>query len=105
MAARIKKDDTVLVITGKSRGHRGKVLQVFPKEGKAIVEGAALAKRHSKPNRMGEGGGIVEKAMPIDLSNLKLIDPKTDKPTKVGFRVEDGKKVRIAKATGEVLDV
>lgn len=105
MAARIRKGDQVLVLTGRSKGVRGEVLSVFPKTEKAIVRGVAVAKRHTKPNRMGENGGIIDKEMPIHLSNLKLIDPKSGKPTRVGFRVlEDGRKVRVAKATGDVIE-
>ena len=104
MAARIRKGDTVLVTTGKSKGQRGEVLQVFPKEDRAVVRGAAIAKRHTKPSGMGQPGGIIEKEASIHLSNLMLIDPTSEKPTKVGFRVlEDGTKVRVAKATGQVI--
>ncbi|GBR01408.1 50S ribosomal protein L24 [Gluconobacter cerinus] len=105
MAARIKKGDQVLVLSGKSRGVRGEVLSVMPKAEKAVVRGVAIAKRHTKPNRAGGEGGIIEQEMPIHLSNLKLVDPKSGKPTRVGFRVlEDGRKVRVAKATGEVIE-
>jgi large subunit ribosomal protein L24 len=105
MAARIRKGDVVLVTTGKSKGQRGEVLQVFPDAGRAIVKGAALARHHTKPTGMGQPGGIIDREAAIDLSNLKLIDPKTEKPTKVGFRVlEGGRKVRVAKATGEVIE-
>jgi len=105
MAARIRKGDTVLVTTGKSKGQRGEVLQVFPKENRAIVQGAAMARRHTKPTGMGQPGGLIDKEAAIDLSNVMLIDPKSDKPTKVGFRIlEDGRKVRVAKATGEVIE-
>ena len=105
MAARIRKGDTVLVISGASKGRRGEVLQVLPKANRAVVQGVALAKRHTKPRGMGQPGGIIEKEASVDLSNLKLIDPKTDTPTRVGFRVlEDGTKVRVAKATGNVIE-
>ena len=105
MAARIKKGDQVLVITGADHGRRGEVLQVMPKDERAIVRGVRMVKRHTKPTGMGQPGGIIEKEGPIHLSNLKLIDPKSDKPTKVGFRVlEGGRKVRVAKATGEVIE-
>ncbi|GAN95797.1 50S ribosomal protein L24 [Komagataeibacter europaeus NBRC 3261] len=105
MAARIKKGDQVLVTTGGSKGTRGEVVTVLPAANKAIVRGVAIAKRHTRPSRMGEQGGIVQKEMPVHLSNLKLIDPKSGDPTKVGFRVlEDGRKVRVAKATGEVIE-
>jgi large subunit ribosomal protein L24 len=104
MAARIRKGDTVVVTTGRSKGQRGEVLQVFPKEDRAVVQGAAIAKRHTKPTGMGQPGGIIEREASIHLSNLMLIDPTSDKPTKVGFRVlEDGTKVRVAKATGQVI--
>ncbi|MBV1830877.1 50S ribosomal protein L24 [Komagataeibacter sp. AV436] len=105
MAARIKKGDQVLVTTGGSKGTRGEVVTVLPAANKAVVRGVAIAKRHTRPSRMGEQGGIVHKEMPVHLSNLKLIDPKSGDPTKVGFRVlEDGRKVRVAKATGEVIE-
>ena len=105
MAARIKKGDQVLVVTGADKGRRGEVLQVMPKGERALVQGIRIAKRHTKPTGMGSPGGIVEKEAPIHLSNLKLIDPKSDKPTKVGFRVlEGGRKVRVAKSTGEVIE-
>ena len=105
MAARIRKGDTVLVTTGKSKGQRGEVLRVFPEAERAIVQGAAMARHHIKPTGMGQPGGIVDKEATIHLSNLQLIDPKSEKPTKVGFRVlEGGRKVRVAKATGEVIE-
>jgi large subunit ribosomal protein L24 len=105
MAARIRKGDTVLVTTGKSKGQRGEVLRVFPEANRAIVRGAAIARHHTKPTGMGQPGGIVDREAAIHLSNLKLIDPKSEKPTKVGFRIlEGGRKVRVAKATGEVIE-
>jgi large subunit ribosomal protein L24 len=105
MAARIRKGDSVLVISGASKGRRGEVLRVIPKEDRAVVQGVAIAKRHLKARSMEEPGGIQEREAPVHLSNLMLIDPKTDKPTKVGFRVlEDGRKVRVAKATGDVIE-
>jgi large subunit ribosomal protein L24 len=105
MAAKIKKGDRVQVLAGRDKGKRGEVLRVMPTEERALVQGVNLVKRHTKQTRIGETGGIVTKESSIHLSNLALIDPKTDKPTRVGFRVlEDGKKVRVAKASGEVLD-
>ncbi len=105
MAARIRKGDTVLVTTGRSKNQRGEVLRIFTDTNRAIVAGCQIAKHHTKPTRAGEQGGIVEKEAAIHLSNLKLIDPKSEKPTKVGFRVlEDGRKVRVAKATGQVIE-
>src|ERR1700712_504949 len=105
MAARIRKGDTVVVTTGRSKNRRGEVLRIFPEANRAIVAGCAIARRHTKPTGMGQPGGIVEKEATIHLSNLKLVDPVSDKPTKVGFRVlDDGRKVRVAKATGQVIE-
>ena len=92
------------MITGNDKGRRGEVLQVMPKIEKAVVRGVRLVQRHTKPTGMGQPGGIISKEGPIHLSNLMLIDPKSDKPTKVGFRVADGRKLRVAKATGEVIE-
>ncbi len=104
MAARIRRGDTVVVITGTSKGRRGEVLSVNPTAERAIVRGVNMVQRHQKATRMGEQAGIISKEASIHLSNLKLIDPVSEKPTKVGFRVlEDGKKVRVAKATGQVI--
>ncbi len=105
MAARIRKGDTVLVISGVNKGRRGEVMRVIPKVERAVVQGVAMATRHIKPRGMGEPGGIREQEAAIHMSNLMLIDPRSEKPTKVGFRVlEDGRKVRVAKATGEVVE-
>ncbi len=105
MAARIRKGDTVAVTTGADRGKRGEVLQVMPKESRAVVQGVNIAKRHTKAKGMGQPGGIIEREATIHLSNLALVDSKTDKITKVGFRVlEDGRKVRVARATGQLIE-
>jgi large subunit ribosomal protein L24 len=105
MAARIRKGDTVLVTSGADRGKRGEVLRVIPKEDRAVVQGVNIAKKHTKPKGMGQPGGIVEVEATIHLSNLAFVDPKSDKPTKIGFRVlDDGRKVRVAKATGAVIE-
>jgi large subunit ribosomal protein L24 len=105
MAARIKKGDKVVVISGADKGVRGEVLQVLPAEDRAVVQGVAMAKHHTKPNRMGEQGGIVAREAAVHLSNLALIDPATDKPTKVGFRVlDDGSKVRVARKSGTAIE-
>ena len=104
MAARIRKGDTVVVITGADKGKRGEVLRVLPTDMRAVVQGVNVAKRHMKPRGMGQPGGIVEREATIHLSNLMLVDPKSEKPTKVGFRVVDGRKVRIARATGAVIE-
>ena len=105
MAAKIRKGDQVQVLTGRDKGKRGEVLAVNPDEGRALVRGVNMVKRHQKPTGMNQPGGILEKEAPIQLSNLALIDPKSDKPTRVGFSVlADGKKVRVARPSGEVLD-
>jgi large subunit ribosomal protein L24 len=105
MAARIRKGDTVEVITGVSKGKRGEVLRLVPKDDRAVVQGVNIAKRHVKPRGMGEPGGIVEREATIHLSNLMLVDPTSEKRTKVGFRVlEDGRKIRVAKATGQTIE-
>jgi large subunit ribosomal protein L24 len=105
MAARIRKGDKVVVITGADKGKRGEVLQVMPKDERALVQGVKLAKHHTKPSGMGQPGGIIEREAAIRLSNLMLVDPKTDKPTKVGFRLlEGGRKVRVARVSGEVIE-
>jgi len=105
MAAKIRKGDRVEVIAGADKGKRGEVLRVIPKENRAVVQGVAVARRHQKPQGMGKPGGIVEKEAAVNLSNLMLVDPKSDKPTRVGFKLlEDGKKVRVARVSGEVID-
>jgi large subunit ribosomal protein L24 len=105
MAARIRKGDTVIVISGASKGRRGEVLRVDPRADRAVVRGVAMATHHVKSTGMGEPGGIQEREAAVHLSNLMLIDPKSEKPTKVGFRVlEGGRKVRVAKATGDVIE-
>ena len=105
MAAKIKKGDRVQVLTGRDKGKRGEVIAVMPTESRALVQGVNMVKRHRKPQGLNQPGGIQEKEAPIHLSNLALIDPKSDKPTRVGFRLlEDGKKVRVARPSGEVLD-
>ncbi len=104
MAQKIKKGDRVVVLTGRDKGAKGEVLKVLPAEERAIVDGVNKIKRHTAPSQTTQGG-IVEKEASIHLSNLALIDPKDDKPTRVGFKtLEDGRKVRVAKRSGEVLD-
>ena len=100
---KIKKGDKVKVITGKSKGKIGDVLKVFPSEKKLIVSGVNFAKKHTKPTQTSEGG-IVQKELPIHVSNVSHIDPKTNEITKVGYKIlEDGKKVRFAKKSGEII--
>ena len=101
MAAKLKKGDTVVVLAGKDKGKKGEITQVMPKDNKAVVEGVNVAIRHTRQSAQSQGGRL-PKAMPIDLSNLALLD-KAGKPTRVGFRFEDGKKVRFAKTTGETV--
>ena len=106
MAARIRKGDKVEVISGAAKGRQGEVLRVMPKDGRAVVAGVAMAKRHLKPRGIQQPGGIVEREASIHLSNLMLLDPKTRRPTRVGFRVlADGRKVRVAKRSGEVIEI
>jgi large subunit ribosomal protein L24 len=101
---KIKKGDRVIVTCGRSKGVRGEVLKVMPKENRALVQGVNMVKRHTRPTRT-EQGGIVEKEATIHISNLAHEDPKSGGPTRVGFRVlEDGRKVRFAKRSGEVID-
>ena len=98
---KIKKGDTVYVNAGNDKGKTGKVLSVDPAQNRAIVEGVNLVSRHTKPNAKQPQGGIIKHEAPVHVSNVNLIDPKSGKPTRVGFKVEDGKKVRIAKKSGE----
>jgi len=104
--ARVKKDDQVVVISGKDRGKRGRVLQVMPKTRRVLVEGVQMAKRHTKPNpQKNVKGGIVERESSIHLSNVMVVDPDTDAPSRLGARfLEDGTKVRVARKSGAVLD-
>ncbi len=97
----IKKGDTVYVNAGNDKGKTGKVLSVEPAKDRAIVEGINMVSRHTKPNSKQPQGGIVRKEAGIHVSNLQLIDPKSGKPTRVGYKFEDGKKVRYAKKSGE----
>ncbi|MDQ2093880.1 50S ribosomal protein L24 [Rhodalgimonas zhirmunskyi] len=102
MAAKLRKGDKVVVLAGKDKGQQGTIQSVDPKAGKAIVEGINMAIRHTRQSQTSQGGRI-PKALPIQLSNLAMLD-KNGKPTRVGFKIEDGKKVRIAKTTGDVID-
>ena len=104
MAAKIKKGDKVVVITGRDKGRTGKVLQVMPKEGRAMVQGINLVKRHQKQTQTQEAG-IVSKELSVHLSNLLIADPRDGKPSRVGFKIlEDGRKVRFAKLSGDLID-
>ncbi len=101
MAAKLKKGDKVVVLAGKDKGKQGEISTVFPKENKAVVDGVNVAIRHQRQTQTTQGGRVA-KAMPIDLSNLALLD-KNGKATRVGFRVEGDQKVRFAKTTGDVI--
>ena len=102
MAAKLKKGDKVTVLTGKDKGKEGVITSIDPKAGKALVDGVNMAIRHTKQTQTGQGGRI-PKAMPIQLSNLAILD-KNGKATRVGFKIEGDKKVRYAKTTGDVID-
>jgi large subunit ribosomal protein L24 len=110
MAVRIKTDDEVIVIGGKDRGKRGKVLRVDPKKNRVYVEGLNIVKRHQRPQQVAgaqrneQVGGVIEKEGPIHISNVMLLDPKDNKPTRIGVQVEDGKRFRVAKRSGSRLD-
>ena len=104
MSSRIKKGNNVMVITGKDKGKTGEVLNVLPAQQKVVVRGVNIIKRHTKPSQTAPGG-IVERENAIHLSNVALIDPTSNKATKIGFRtLEDGRKVRFSKSSNEILD-
>ena len=103
MAAKLKKGDKVVVLAGKDKGREGEITAVMPKAGKALVSGVNTAIKHTRQTQQSQGGRI-PKEMPIDLSNIALVDPKDGGPTRVGFKEVDGKKVRFAKKSGEILD-
>jgi large subunit ribosomal protein L24 len=110
-AMKIRKDDTVLVTSGKDRGKKGKVLRTEPRRQRVFVEGLNKVKRHQRPRSVkdtqkgAEAGGIIEKEGPIHVSNVMLLDPGDNKPTRVGVRVKDGKRERYSKRTGKEVDV
>ncbi|WP_074011184.1 50S ribosomal protein L24 [Numidum massiliense] len=102
---RIKKDDTVIVISGKDKGEKGRVLHTYPREHRVLVEGVNMVKKHAQPSQDNPQGGIVTQEAPIHASNVMLIDPKTGAPTRIGFKtLDNGKKVRFARKSGEVID-
>ncbi|MAK61070.1 MAG: 50S ribosomal protein L24 [Ponticaulis sp.] len=105
MAAKVKKGDRVVVLAGRDKGKQGEVTKVMPTEGRVIVSGVNVVTRHQKPNQM-DPGGIKRFEAPIDVSNVSLLDPKDGKPTRVGFKIDEhGRKIRIAKRSGEAIDV
>lgn len=100
----IKKGDQVIVLAGRDKGKKGEVIRAMPKEWRVIVQGVNVVKRHTRPSANSQGG-ILEKEAPVHVSNVAIVDPKTGGPTRVGFKVlEDGRKVRFAKKSGEVID-
>ena len=102
---KLKKGDEVVVLTGKDRGKKGRILQMLRKDGRALVEGVNMVRRHTRPSQT-QAGGIVEKEASIHLSNLAIADPKDGAPSRIGYKfLEDGRKVRFAKRSGEVIDV
>jgi len=100
----VKKGDKVMVISGKEKGKTGTIIAAFPKKDRVMVEGLNIVKKHMKPNQASPQGGIVNQEAAIHVSNVMLIDPKSGEPTRVGYKVEDGKKIRIAKKSGESID-
>jgi large subunit ribosomal protein L24 len=100
----VKKGDKVMVISGKEKGKTGTIIAAFPKTDRVLVEGLNLVKKHMKPNQANPQGGIVSQEASIHVSNVMLIDPKSGEPTRVSYKVEDGKKVRVAKKSGEQID-
>ncbi|MGL9717556.1 MAG: 50S ribosomal protein L24 [Wolbachia sp.] len=105
MSAKVRSGDDVVVLTGRDRGRIGKVIKVIARDAKkkAIVSGVNVYKKHTKP-RAGSSGGILDKELAIDMSNIAILDPKYKTPTRVGFKIIDGRKVRFAKVSGEVID-
>ncbi|WP_448585571.1 50S ribosomal protein L24 [Thermaurantiacus sp.] len=104
MAAKIRKGDRVIVIAGRDRGREGKVIRAIPSEGRVVVEGVNMVSRHVKPSQADPKGGVRRFEAPIHVSNVALKDPKTGKPARVGFAIRDGRKVRVCKGSGEVID-
>jgi len=101
---KIRKGDQVVVTTGRDKGKQGEVLRAMPKDNKVVVQGVNMVKRHTRPSQT-NAGGIISKEAPIDVSNVALIDPETGKATRVGFKIVDGEKVRVAKKSGKVIPV
>ncbi|MEK8132714.1 50S ribosomal protein L24 [Paenibacillus filicis] len=101
----VKKEDTVIVITGKDKGKKGRVLAAYPRQNRVLVEGVNMIKKHAKPSQANPQGGILTQEAAIHVSNVMLVDPKSGQPTRIGYKVLDnGKKVRVAKKSGEVID-
>jgi large subunit ribosomal protein L24 len=103
-AAKIKKGDRVVVLSGKDKGKHGEVVRAMPKDMKVVVSGVNVVTRHKKPSQANPQGGLERSEAPIHVSKVAIEDPKTGKPTRVGFRIENGQKVRVAKRSGEVIN-
>ena len=103
-AAKIKKGDRVVVLSGKDKGKHGEVVRSLPKDMKVVVSGVNVVTRHKKPSQANPQGGLERSEAPIHVSKVAIEDPKTGKPTRVGFRIENGQKVRVAKRSGEVIN-
>ncbi len=104
MAAKIKKGDSVIVLTGKDKGRKGTVTKVMPTEDRVLVQGVNMVQRHTRPSQTNPNGGIVNKEASLHISNVAIADPSSGKPTRVGFKIEGDKKVRVAKKSGEVIN-
>ena len=102
---KIKRDDMVLIISGNDKGKRGRVLRVYPEQDRIIVEGVRMMKKHTKPTQRDPQGGIIEREAPLHVSNVMLVDPKNDEPTRISRqRLDEGRRVRVAKRSGEMID-
>ena len=104
MAAKIKKGDSVIVLAGKDKGRKGTVTKVLPAEDRVVVQGVNMVQRHTRPSQTNPNGGIVRKEASLHISNVAVADPSSGKPTRVGFKIEGDKKVRVAKKSGEVIN-
>ncbi|MFC4304672.1 50S ribosomal protein L24 [Cohnella boryungensis] len=101
----VKKDDNIIVISGKDKGKKGRIIAAYPRENRVLVEGVNMVKRHTRPNPSNQQGGIIEREAPIHASNVMHIDPKSGKPTRIGYKtLDNGKKIRVAKRSGESID-
>ncbi len=100
---KIRKNDNIIILKGKDRGREGKVLAVFPKEDKVLIEGMNIAKKRIKSRMTGKKGQVIEMSVPIHVSNVSLIDPKTKKPTRISYKIEKDKKVRVSKKSGQII--
>jgi len=100
---KLKKNDNIIVIAGKDKGKTGKIASAFPKESKVVIDGINMKKVHRRPTKQDQKGEVIDVAMPIHVSNIQLVDPKTNKPTRIGKKIIDGKNVRVAKKSATIL--